>query len=78
MMTLRQFVRNAESVVGQQKGNMAIKLQKGQVPNMETYHRQVGQAEGMDLAIGLMKDMLTQMEDAERDADLPEMTGDQS
>lgn len=72
-MTLRQFVKNAEQIVAQQKGNMAIKLQKGQTPNMESYHRQVGQAEGMDIAIAALKDMLGQLEDAERDSDLPTM-----
>lgn len=73
MMTLRQFVKNAEQIVAQQKANMAAKLQKGQIGSMEAYHRQVGQAEGMDLAVSVMKDMLGQIEDAERDQDLPEM-----
>lgn len=78
MMTLRQFVKNAEAVVGQQKMNMAVKLQKGQVPNMETYHREVGRSEGMDLAMSVLRDMVQQMEDAERDESLPEMPGGQS
>ena len=72
-LTLRGFVKNAEAVVAQQKGNMALKMQKGSLGSMEAYHRDVGRAEGMDMAIGLMKDMLQQLEDAQRDEDLPEM-----
>ena len=74
-MTLRSFVRNAEGVVAQQKANMAAKMQKGQLANMESYHRDVGRAEGMDMCIGLLKDMLGKIEDAQSHDDLPEMTG---
>lgn len=74
-LSLRAFVRNAESVVNQTKVNMALKMQKGQLTSLESYHREVGRAEGMDQCIALMKDMLGQLEEAERNQDLPEMTG---
>ena len=74
-LSIRAFVRNAEQVVAQTKVNMALKLQKGATQTMEQYNREVGRAEGMDQTIGLLKDMLGQIEEAERQQDLPEMTG---
>lgn len=73
-ITLRGFVKGAEQAVHQQKVNMALKLARGSCANMEAYNREVGRMEGMDQAIGLLKDMLGQIEDAERNQDLPEMT----
>jgi len=73
-MNLRQFVKAAADVAGQQKGNMALKLAKGSCPNMETYNREVGRMEGLDIAIGLLKDMINQLEDQQSQGDqLPEM-----
>lgn len=74
-MTLRQFIKNVEQVVAQTKGNMALKLQRGSLTGMEQYNREVGRAEGLENCVALMKDMLNKMEDADRDKDLPSMTG---
>lgn len=74
-LSLRAFVKNAENVVNQTKVNMALKMQKGQINSLEAYNREVGRAEGMDQCIALLKDMLGQLEEAERNQDLPEMTG---
>lgn len=73
-ITLRGFVKAAEQAVNQTKGNMAMKLARGSCGSMEQYNRECGRMEGMDQAVGLLKDMLGQIEDAERNADLPEMT----
>lgn len=73
-MNLRQFVRTAGELVNQQKGNMALKLAKGSCPNMEAYNREVGRMEGLDIAVGMLKDMLQQLQDQEDMGDqLPEM-----
>lgn len=72
-ITLRAFVKGADQAVQQQKGNMAMKLARGSCASMEAYNREVGRIEGMEQAVGLLKDMLGQIEDAERNADLPEM-----
>jgi len=74
--TLRGFVNDLDKIVQQTQGNMALKLAKGQCPNMETYHREVGRIEGMGLAVQTARDMLTQMETAEQKGDLPEMGGE--
>ena len=74
-MTIRKFMNNFKQVVDQQKVNMALKLANGSTVNMEQYNRQVGRMEGLDQAVALFKDMVGQMEDAQRDDDLPEMTG---
>lgn len=73
MATLRQFVNDLDKVAQQQSANMAMKLAKGQCPNMEAYHRQVGQIEGMSLTVSLARDMLGQMENALDGDSLPEM-----
>lgn len=72
-MTLRAFVRNAEQVVQQTKVNMGLKLLRGSTGSVEDLNRQVGRSEGLDQCIGLLKDMLGQIEEAERNQDLPEM-----
>lgn len=73
-MNLRQFIKAAADVVGQQKGQMALKLAKGACPSMEQYNREVGRMEGMDITVGLLRDMLTQIEDQQSQGDqLPEM-----
>lgn len=73
MMTLRQFVKNADAVIQQHKMQAAMKLQKGQHQTMEAYNREVGRAEGMEIAIGLLRDMVQKIEDAATNDDLPEM-----
>lgn len=73
-LTIRAFVRNGEQVVAQTKVNMALKLARGSTTDMSDYNRQVGRIEGMEQCVGLFKDMLNQMEEAERNADLPEMS----
>ena len=72
-MSLRAFVRNAEQVVQQTKVNMGLKLLRGSTGTVEDLNRQVGRSEGLDQCIGLLKDMLGQIEEAERNQDLPEM-----
>ncbi len=74
MMTLRQFIKQAGDLVGQQKTQMALKLAKGQCPNMETYNREVGRMEGMDIAVNILREMRNQLEEAEEaQGQLPEM-----
>lgn len=73
MTTLRMFVNDFDAVVGQLRGNIALKLAKGSCPTMEMYNRECGRSEGMALAVQAARDMLTKMaEDAENDG-LPEM-----
>lgn len=72
-LTIRSFVKQAEQAVQQTKGNMALKLARGSVGTMENYNREVGRIEGMDQCIGLLKDMMEQLEEAQRQQDLPEM-----
>lgn len=72
-MTIRGFVKAAEVTVEKAKANMATKLARGSCPNMEQYNRECGRMEGMEQAVVLLKDMLGQLEEAERNADLPEM-----
>lgn len=72
-ITLRGFVKAAEQAVQQSKVNMAMKLARGGIGTMEQYNRQVGQMEGMEQAMALLRDMLGQIEDAERNSDLQEM-----
>jgi hypothetical protein len=73
MMSLRQFVQNAEQLVQQTQLNMALKLQRGSITGMEEYMRQVGRAEGLDQCVTLLKDMLGKVEDMERNKNLEEM-----
>jgi hypothetical protein len=74
MMSIRQFVKQANEIVGQQKIQMSLKVSRGSITGMDQYNREVGRMEGLDLAMGLLKDMLGQIEDASRDdGDLPEM-----
>jgi hypothetical protein len=73
MMSIRQFVKQAAEIAGQQKLQMSMKLARGSITGMDQYNREVGRMEGLDLAVGLLKDMLGQVEDAQRDDDLPEM-----
>lgn len=73
-LTLRKFVKAAGEVVSQQKGQMAMKLAKGSCSSMEAYNREVGRMEGLDLCVGLLRDMLTQIEDQDSQGEgLPEM-----
>lgn len=74
MATHRQFVDAFDKVVQNQTVSMALKLAKGQCGNMESYHRQVGQIEGLNNAASLLRDMLGQVESAEDENGLPEMT----
>lgn len=73
-MTLRQFVKAAGEVINAQKVQMADKIARGACPDMSAYNREVGRREGLDLAMGLLKDMLGQVEDQQTAGDqLPEM-----
>lgn len=74
MATHRQFVDGFDKIVQNQTVSMALKLAKGQCGNMESYHRQVGQIEGLNNAASLLRDMLGQVESAEDGDGLPEMT----
>jgi hypothetical protein len=74
-MTLRDFVNNFAELVKQANVNNALKLAKGQVANMEEYHRQVGRNEGLDSAVTLLREMLGQIEN-QQEGDLPEMPKD--
>ena len=75
-VTLRGFVNDLHNVVVQAKGNQALKLANGSTINMESYHRQVGQMDGMEQCVKHAREMLGQMEAAaEQEDGLPEMTG---
>jgi hypothetical protein len=74
-LTLRGFVNDMDKIVQQAQGNMALKLSKGQCPNMESYHREVGRIEGMGIAVTTAREMLSQMEAAEQKGDLQTMDG---
>ena len=72
-VTLRQFVKDFRNLVGQQAANRALQLGKGQLKDMEEYKRVVGWIAGIEAAADLADQMLRQMEEAERDQDLPTM-----
>ncbi len=73
-VTIREFVKNFKVLIDQQVASNSMSIASGSIPDMEKYHRRVGQNEGLKAAVGLADDMLRQLEDAERDQDLPEMT----
>lgn len=73
VITLRQFVKDLDANVQRIKIEKAISLARGSIANMESYHRQVGQGEGMEQAVAIARQMLTQLAEAEEDNTLPEM-----
>jgi len=73
MTTLRGFVNDLSTVAQQYKQQQALKIAGGSIPNMETYHRQCGQIEGMDKLISLAREMLGKMESEVDNDGLPEM-----
>ena len=72
-MTIRQFIKNYADVINQHKLELAVKLAKGQIGSMEQYNRAVGRSEGLDQSVQVMRDMMSQLEEADQDSDLPEM-----
>lgn len=72
-VTIRQFLNDFDRVIQQTQGNMAIKLAKGQIADMAEYNRAVGRSEGLGQAVLAAREMLSQMEAAEQQGDLPEM-----
>ena len=72
-VTIKKFLKDFESIIGQQQMNMGTQLAKGQCKDMEEYKRIVGRVEGMSLAVQTTKDMITQLQEAEENEALPEM-----
>ena len=72
--TLRGFINDLNQVVQQTKMNQALKLANGSTGNMESYHRQCGQMEGLEQCVKIAREMLGQLEAAAEQGDgLPEM-----
>lgn len=71
--TVRQFIKDFESVITQSATQKRLAISRGSVPNMEAYNRAVGQIEGMENAVATAKEMIRQMREAEEDNELPEM-----
>jgi len=74
-VTLRQFVRDLKHIIAQNGGQLSLKLGKGQCPDFPEYKRQVGFISGLEAAGELAEKMLTQIEEADVQGDLPEMEG---
>lgn len=74
-MTLSTFIKELAAVVQQAKLERALSMSKGNLPDMETYHRNVGRLEGLDQAVAMARDMHNTLRDRDNDSDLPEMTG---
>lgn len=72
-VTLRQFVKDLRTIIGQENGTKAVQLGKGQIKDMEEYKKIVGWIAGMDAAGDLADRMLRQMEESEEQASLPAM-----
>lgn len=72
-VTIRQFVKDFRGLINQQVGTNSLKIGKGQCASLEDYKRQCGFNDGLNAAAELADNMLRQLEEAERDQDLPEM-----
>lgn len=72
-VTIRQFVKDLQAGLNQLAVNRSIQLGKGQCKDHPEYMRAVGTIAGLDQAGGLADSMLRQLEEADRDADLPQM-----
>jgi hypothetical protein len=62
MVTLNRFVRDFEAVVAQSINNVNSKIGRGQCKDHPEYKQQCGIIAGMELAVGLARDMLRQVE----------------
>jgi hypothetical protein len=72
-VTIRHFVKEFRNLISQQVGKNSLQIGRGTCKDMEEYKRKVGFNEGMDAAASLADNMLRQLEEADRDDDLPEM-----
>ena len=73
MVTLNRFVRDFEAVVAQSINNVNSKVGRAQCKDYPEYRQQCGIISGMELAVGLARDMLRQVEIAEEEGGLGEM-----
>lgn len=72
-ISIRQFVKELRNVVNQQVISNSVQIGKGQCKDMEEYKRKVGFNEGLDAAASLAENMFRQLEDRDKDNDLPPM-----
>lgn len=74
-MEIRQFVSELKKALQQQQVNKSLQLGKGQCATIEDYKKIVGYIAGLDGACVIADKMLSQLDDAQREADnkLPEM-----
>lgn len=72
-VTIRQFVKEFRNLITQQIGNNSLQLGKGQCKDMEEYKRKVGFNEGLDAASQLADQMYRQLEDQDKEGNLPPM-----
>jgi hypothetical protein len=72
-ISIRQFVKELRNVVNQQVVSNSVQIGKGTCKDMEEYKRKVGFNEGLDAAASLAESMYRQLEDRDKDSDLPPM-----
>lgn len=72
-VTIRQFIKDFRQACGQHTIQRAIQLGKGQCKDFEEYKKHTGYIQGVEAAADLADQMLRQIEEAERDQDLPQM-----
>lgn len=74
-VSIRQFVKDLQQGLNQAAMQKSLQLGKGQCKDHAEYMKSVGIIAGYDGAAQLADAMLRQMEEAERNEDLPPMTG---
>lgn len=74
-VTIRQFVKDLQNGLNQAIVQKSVQLGKGQCADHAEYMRNVGIIAGYDGAATLADSMLRQLEEADRNEDLPPMTG---
>jgi len=72
---MRKFVKDLIQGLNQVGVNRAVQLGKGQCKDHAEYMKHVGFIAGLEQASALADNMLRQVEEADRDEDLPRMDG---
>lgn len=74
VLTLRQFVKEYKNTILQHGGQKALQLGKGQCADFAEYKKGTGYIAGIEAAAELAEQLLRQIEEADEQQDLPEMT----
>ena len=72
-VTIRQFVRSLQQALNEAGVQRSVQLGKGQCKDFEEYKKTTGFIAGLDAAGSLADQMLRQLEEKDRDDDLPPM-----